>query len=68
MEISIKLSTGKNIGLTLEELQELKKLCEVVIDPNIYPIYPSYPSYPVYPTYPWITYKATSNFDNKGNR
>jgi hypothetical protein len=61
MEISLKLSTGKNIGLTLEEFQELKKLCEVVIAPSIYP------SYPVYPTYPWITYKATSSFDNMGN-
>jgi hypothetical protein len=61
MEISLKLSTGKNIDLTLEEFQELKKLCEVVIAPNIYP------GYPVYPTYPGITYKTTCNVYTKGN-
>lgn len=44
MEIRLKLSTGKEIDLTMEELKEIMKMSEG--EPiTIYPTYPYYPQY-----------------------
>lgn len=77
--VKIKLSTGKEIEVTLQELDELKKGLEdnTSLDPNKWYPYPFYPNpiYPCQPNSPWYwtttvspnvtaTYKSETQ-DNK---
>ena len=53
MEIIIKLSTGKEIKLTPEELRELYGAVNNI--PLPWPNYPPYPNYPYAPIISWTT-------------
>jgi len=61
--VKIKLSSGKELELTLVELEELKKgfIDNTDIDntgtdyTKWYPVFPYYPYYPYYPSSPWST-------------
>jgi len=51
MEITIKLSSGKELKLTPGELRELLGIVQ-----TSYPVYIPQPSYPY--IYPWVTYST----------
>jgi len=53
MEIKLKLSTGKELELTLEELRELLGINNIIKEQTITPF--AYPYYPP-PNYPTVTF------------
>ena len=59
MLITLKLSTGKEIELTISELQELYQMKDFFN--NSYP-YPTYPPYPIITYQPPIEYKPTCSY------
>jgi hypothetical protein len=64
--VKIKLSTGKEIDLTLDEFEELKGRFEKVEYVTI-PTYPTYPTVPQQPSYPIITYYSGTTVPNSSN-
>ena len=62
LKLTLKLDTGKQVTLNIDEAKELHAQLAEVFAPKVEKEYVPYPTYPTFPTYPtWKIYTTSAD-------